>query len=114
MIELKDGERLDDLQRVLPEATVHSFENADDAIDFAKENRVDIAILDITIKGRNGVEVAKELRTIYPKMNIIFCTSHFEDEVDISEVTGSRILMKPMRDGRLKNALENLDFPPHS
>ncbi len=54
--------------------TVHSFTEEDDAIAHAKENKVDLAILDIKLKKMSGVEVLGLLKEIQPDMHAIMLT----------------------------------------
>ena len=41
----------------------------EDALKYARSNLVEFALLDIEMKGMNGVELAKELRKLYPEGN---------------------------------------------
>ena len=61
-----------------PEADVTAYDDQDDLIADAAENGCDIAFLDIHMRGMNGVELAKKLKEINPKMNIIFVTGFSE------------------------------------
>ena len=62
------------VKKAKPEAQVLAFKFQDELIDEAAKNGCDVAFLDIHMRGMNGVEVAKELKKINPKMNIIFVT----------------------------------------
>ena len=57
-----------------PDADISAFEKQTDLLEDAKQNGCDIAFLDIHMRGMNGVELAKELKGVNPKMNIIFVT----------------------------------------
>ncbi|MGN0676694.1 MAG: response regulator, partial [Ruminococcus sp.] len=46
---------------VLPEADIHAYTNAKEALSFAENSRIDIAFLDIRIRGMDGIELAKIL-----------------------------------------------------
>ncbi len=56
--------------------TVHTFTEEDDAISFAEEHKVDLAILDIKLKKMNGVEVLAILKKIDPAMRVIMLTGY--------------------------------------
>lgn len=59
---------------------VTSCENGDDAIDLVKNNKFDLAILDIRVPGASGLEVLEYIRNSSQKdMGIIMLTA-FEDE----------------------------------
>lgn len=47
-----------------PACIIHGFEKAKDALKFAKESEVDIAFLDIEMRGMNGLLLAKNLKEI--------------------------------------------------
>lgn len=47
------------------------FESAKKALEYARENLVEFALIDIRMPGMNGIELAKELRALYPKIIIM-------------------------------------------
>src|SRR5664280_2890072 len=55
---------------------VHAVENGEKAIEFARHNPVDIAILDIRMAGRSGIEVLRSLKEIDPHVEIIMLTAY--------------------------------------
>lgn len=55
---------------------VHNFTEEEEALDHARENKVDLAILDIKLKKMNGVEVLEELKKIDSSMRIIMLTGY--------------------------------------
>jgi DNA-binding NtrC family response regulator len=66
------------VRRVLESAghEVIGFTNAEDAIGFIKENQIDLAILDIKLKKRTGVEVLSEIKSIAPATRAIILTGY--------------------------------------
>lgn len=99
------------VKRVLPKANVYSFQRTNEADDFAKDNIIDIAFLDINIKGVTGLQLAKQLQEYNPKVNIIFCTGYAEYSLDALDLYCSAYLMKPVTDEKIEKALENLRHP---
>lgn len=99
------------IKRVLPKAEIFSFRKAADVMLFAGENRIDIAFLDINIKGVTGLELAKKLQNINPRINIVFCTGYSEYSLDAHDLYCSAYLMKPVTDEKLNQALNHLRFP---
>lgn len=99
------------IKRVLPDAKISAFQKYSDAIEFSENNRVDIAFLDINIKGVTGLKLAKTLQEYNPKTNIIFCTGYSEYSLEAHDLYCSAYLMKPITDEKLKKALENLRHP---
>ena len=55
---------------------VANFTEEEEALDHARANRVDLAILDIRLKKLNGVEVLEELKKIDPSMRVIMLTGY--------------------------------------
>ncbi len=55
---------------------VHSFTEEDDAIAHIRDNKVDLAILDIKLKKMSGVEVLEILKGIQPDMHAIMLTGY--------------------------------------
>lgn len=99
------------IQRVLPDAKLQSFQKAKDALNYAQENRIDIAFLDINIKGITGLKLAEKLQSFNPKTNIIFCTGYSEYSLEAHDLYCSAYLMKPVTDEKIKKALANLRYP---
>ena len=76
------------VKKVKPDAEVEAFDDQDELIADAEENGCDVAFLDIHMRGMTGVQVAKKLKEINPKLNIIFVTG-------FSEYKGEAMDMKP-------------------
>ncbi len=55
---------------------VSAFTEEEDAINFAKTNKVDLAILDIKLKTMSGVQVLEQLKKISPDMRAIMLTGY--------------------------------------
>lgn len=99
------------IKRVLPTAQVYTFMKSKDAIEFAEKNRIDIAFLDINIKGITGLKLAEKLHSFHSKTNIIFCTGYSEYSLDAHDLYCSAYLMKPITEEKIQKALENLRYP---
>ena len=102
------------LKRILGElgmSDVTLFDRSIYAIDFAKENKTDVAFLDISMPEMNGVELAKELKKVNPFINLIFCTGYSEFMQDAIELHVSGYLLKPAEPESIKKALDNLLHP---
>jgi DNA-binding NtrC family response regulator len=55
---------------------VNVFSDEEEAIKFAADHTIDLAILDIKLKKMNGVEVLEELKQIHPQMKAIMLTGY--------------------------------------
>ena len=96
---------------VSPDAEVITFERGDYALKFAKENAIDIAFLDINMPVMNGIELAKELKRVNGRINIIFCTAYSAYALDAIKVHASGYVLKPYNDSQVKAELDNLLNP---
>ncbi len=55
--------------------------NADEALQVLAAGKVDVALLDYNMPGRNGLELAAELRALRPEMPIAVVTANVQDEI---------------------------------
>ena len=98
------------VKKARPEAEVWSFDDQDALLEDAEESGCDVAFLDIHMRGMNGVEVAKRLKDINPKMNIIFVTGFSEYKADAMDMKASGYIMKPVTVEEVKEELDDLRF----
>lgn len=101
----------DSIWRASPETKIHRFRYPDEALDFAKENHVDVAFLDVEMVGMNGVDLAENLKLYHPDINIIFSTGygHYRDAA--FELHASGYLTKPITPEKVRKELDNLRRP---
>ena len=102
---------VESIEQASAEARIHRFRYPEDALDFAKENHVDVAFLDVEMIGMNGVELAKRLKIYHPDINIIFSTGygHYRDAA--FDLHASGYLTKPITPEKVKKELNNLRRP---
>lgn len=55
--------------------------NADDALAIIKDRKIDLALLDFNMPGKDGLQLAAELRSLKPTMPIAVITANVQDEV---------------------------------
>ncbi|MBI5426237.1 MAG: response regulator [Opitutae bacterium] len=55
---------------------VHAVENGDKALDYAKAHPVQLAILDIRMAGKSGIDVLRGLKAIDPHIEVIMLTAY--------------------------------------
>jgi len=117
-----DDERLplENLKRtvegVLPDAKITGFMKPSEALEYvcrASENgsdKPDLAFLDIEMGGMSGLQLAKKLKEIYGKINIIFTTGYSQYAVDAYALHASGYLMKPVSGEAVLEAVEHLRY----
>ncbi|MBR5090623.1 MAG: response regulator [Ruminiclostridium sp.] len=94
-----------------PDADVSAYRKQNDLLEEVKRAGCDVAFLDIHMRGMNGVELAKELKTVNPKMNIIFVTGFSEYKGDAMDMKASGYIMKPVTKEDVERELSDLRFP---
>ena len=99
------------IREVKPDAEVEGFDDQDELLESAEKTGCDVAFLDIHMRGMTGVEVAKRLKEINPKMNIIFVTGFSEYKGDAMDMKASGYIMKPVTKEEVAEELNNLRFP---
>ena len=67
---------------------LNSCSNSEEAIQAAIEQEPDIILMDIRMKGKNGIETTKEILLLKPQLKIIFLTV-FEDTESIRQALQS-------------------------
>lgn len=97
---------------VLPGAECICFTKQREAIEYVKNNHVDVALLDIDMPGLNGIEVAELMCRINPRLNIIFVTGYPEYALQAFSVPVSDFIVKPVSEEALKSTFNKLRFPP--
>ena len=100
------------IRQLLPNASVSTFGRAEEAFGFAKENGCDVLISEIELGDTNGIMLAKKIKKINPKVNIIFLTVCDEREhaKEVLEIRPSGYLVKPANKEQLELELNNLRY----
>ena len=91
--------------------------NADQAMQQIASRRVDVALLDYNMPGKNGLELAKELRALHPRMPIAVITANVQDEiVAAARAVDASFVTKPITPEGLRpflsKAIEDLRAVP--
>lgn len=102
------------VREAAPYAEVYAFQTVPELFAFVHGRDCDIAFLDIEMRGYNGIEVAKRLKEIHPKINIIFATGYTRYMKNAFSLHASGYLLKPVSVQEVKEELENLRHSPPS
>jgi|MEHZ01.3.fsa_nt_MEHZ010966933.1_3 two-component system response regulator AlgR len=99
-------ERMFRLVEALPGYSVAAvFSDGLDAITQIELLKPDLALLDISMPGISGIEVAKHISTFEHAPAIVFCTAFDEYAVQAFDAGAVGYLMKPVRPEKLLKAL---------
>ena len=104
------------IQNILPEASINVFNSTDKALDFVKDNGCDVLISEIELRGTiDGLTLARDAKKINPEVNIIFITVCDEKEFakEVFDIKPSGYLVKPAEQEQLAYELKNLRYPAH-
>ena len=85
---------------------VRGFTHAEEALKWASENRVDLAILDIDMPEMNGIVLAEKIREINPFTSVIFLTAYARFALDAYSVHPSGYLLKPFDENELAREVD--------
>ena len=96
---------------ILPNATIMGFIWPMEAIEYAKINRVDLAILDIELGTSSGFDLCSDLLKIYPITNILFLTAYADYSFDAWKTEASGFILKPLTHEGVKEQLRKLRYP---
>lgn len=96
---------------VLPQAVRNAYCNAQEALQYAEVNQIDVAFLDINLGVMDGLDMAKKLQELYPRVNIIFCTGYSEYALEAYKIYASAYLTKPIFPEDIEEAMQHLRFP---
>ena len=99
------------LGEVLPNATITGFVWPQEAIEYAKANRVALAVLDIELGSASGLELSRTLLEINPRTNIVFLTAYADYSLDAWQTGACGFLLKPLTPERIWDQLKRLRYP---
>ena len=106
---LSDG--LPVLEEAIPNANVIGFTDAEEAIEYAKNNRVSLAFLDIELRNANGLDLCRDLLAINPRTNVVYLTAYSDYSLDAWSTGASGFMLKPLTAEGVKEQLKNLRYP---
>lgn len=101
---------LEAIEEVKPDAEVNGFQDPDELIEYVRNNQIDIACLDIQIYDTTGIEIAKIIKDIQPRVNIIFVTAYGEYVTDAMKMHASGYLRKPVVAKDIAREFEDLRY----
>ena len=87
---------------------VERFSSCSAALSYAAENPVDIAFLDINMRGIGGLGLAEKLMELQPRCKIIFCTGYEEYAVSAFQLHASGYLMKPITAEAVQKEIDHI------
>lgn len=77
-------------------SSVTEFATCSAALEWAENNPVDVAFLDISMRGMGGLKLAEKIVELHPDCRIIFCTGYPQYALDAIQLHVSGYLLKPI------------------
>lgn len=99
------------LEKVLPNMAITGFTKPSEALEFARNNPVHLAFLDIEIGKTSGLDVCEQLLAINPRTNVVFLTAYMERAYDAWDTGACGFLLKPLSEETVRKQLSKLRYP---
>ena len=99
------------IRQVMPKAETMCFTKPSDAIGFAENHRVALALLDIEMGMISGLDVCRELLKVNPRTNVVYLTAYADYAFDAWYTGAIGFMLKPLTPEGVKNQLKNLRYP---
>ena len=95
-----------------PQADIIDFSNEDDLFATMKkyEAKPDVVFLDIEMPGRNGLQVAVDIKNISPESAIIFVTGYSHYAINAFKIHANGYLLKPADPVKIREELDHLQL----
>ena len=87
---------------------VNKFSDCEAALDFARNNQIDVAFLDINMRGMGGLALAEKIIEVCPNCKIVFCTGYEEYAIPAFKLHASGYLMKPIAAEDVQGEIDNI------
>ena len=95
-----------------PDAEISGFRSGGDALEYcAGHDVIDVAFLDIEMRGMNGIDLGKKLLELYPDINLIYTTGYSDYAVKAIDLRCSGYILKPVTAEKIDRELDNLRNP---
>ena len=89
-------------------ASVAKFSGCEEAIEHVRCNPVDVAFLDINMRGMGGLGLAEKLLQLCPGCKIVFCTGYEEYAIPAFKLHASGYLLKPISAADVQAEIDNI------
>ena len=96
---------------VMPNATITGFIWPLEAIEYAKANRIALAVLDIELGTASGLDLCRTLLEINPRTNVVFLTAYPDYSLDAWNTDACGFMVKPLTPDGVKEQLKKLRYP---
>ena len=99
------------IEKVIPEAKVIGFTRPSEAIEYAENHRISLAILDVELGAVSGLDLCHKLLEINPRTNVIYLTAYIDYSFDAWGTGASGFMLKPITEEGLREQVGKLRYP---
>ncbi len=99
------------LEEVAPNAAIASFSRPQEAIEYAKKHRTDLAFLDIEMGVISGFDLCRELLEINPCTKVVYLTAYPEYSLNAWDTDACGFMVKPLITEDVRRQLKKLRYP---
>lgn len=99
------------LKETVPDAVITGFNWPQQAIEYARTNRIDLAFLDIEMGTASGLDLCSTLIEINPCTKVIYLTAYPEYSLNAWDTDASGFLVKPLTPESIRRQLKKLHIP---
>ena len=99
------------LRGTVPDAVITGFNWPQQAIEYARTNRIDLAFLDIEMGTASGLDLCSTLIEINPCTKVIYLTAYPEYSLNAWDTDASGFLVKPLTPESIRRQLKKLHIP---
>lgn len=87
---------------------VAKFSDCEAALDYVRSNPIDVAFLDINMRGMGGLALAESILDARSYCKIVFCTGYEEYAIPAFKLHASGYLMKPISAEDVQTEIDNI------
>lgn len=89
-----------------------TFQNPLEAYEYARDNPIDIAFLDISMPEVSGMMLSRQLHELYEAMDVVFVTGYEEYALQAFDISATDYLLKPVSAERVGQTLNKIRKRP--
>ena len=100
------------VEATLPQGSeILSYTNSVQAYGDCKSRAIDLAFLDIKMPGYDGLQLAKKLKMLNPRVRIVFVTAYDEYALEAFRLHASGYISKPVTKEKIEEELSQIGEP---